>query len=726
MRYSQALTLSLITVAATSLTASVAQPQKLIGEVTLTLHNAIWHSSQTGQNKFDLILDFVCDQNRCQPEVWGYAPEFNQADHSGEISLKKLNSQQQATVNLTISPDPWIAGKETATYRINFQQAGNLITGQYQGNIDQQTVTGTVSGKISASLAQPLPNHQPLQPQEYPRLLFRTEQLPALQHKAQTRIGKAIIKELKRTLAQPVAYDGYVPNAGYHAAGQCFLSQLQNDEQAAEKAWQLTENAIARPNPRLFEQSPTVAGIALAYDLCYPKWDSERRQQISLWLAQQAEQLIAGTPDRGWNPTPASNWNARARGAAGLAALAILDDPNLPLDIDPQRLLKIAERNIKRYLQQGIGSRGFGTEGDHYTTEPLVLTVLPFLQAYRIAAGQDMISQSSATWVLPHYLTRGVFNPKAKQLDIPTYGRHHRYAGDSLFAVGLGSVTHRFLPAFTWLSHCYLRRQNRPFHLQSPHEAFYAFVNYPLGVAPQNPSQLLGKVLAGSQKGFYVFRNRWQDENDFVASIYLKPEKIKKTWSFPDAGSFRFWGLGSRWAVAGLSERGRAAENVLLTTDPDPIAQLVWRKTRSDGSGVVSLAAGDWLRSFGVDYSSLSGSPALVAIVDRLKNPNQETTWIMHTAEKVTIQGNEFMMRSHSGAILSGIFIAPEAVELSQETQGKITKLSAQGKGDFFMVMSVQENAMPRWEISGSGLSAQVRLGQQTISFDDNHLIFGD
>ena len=194
--------------------------------------------------------------------------------------------------------------------------------------------------------------------------------MPELKAKVKTKTGKKIIQKLKETLNQTVTYNGYVPNAGYHAAGQCFLALIEGNPNQADDAWTVVETAINTSYRRLFELSPVVAGVAIAYDLCYPYWEDDNRLLVSNWLAQQAQLLIEGTPDRGWNPTAWSNWNARARGAAGLAALAILKEPeaNFSPKIPREQLLTIAKRNIVRYLETAIGDKGFGTEGDHYTT----------------------------------------------------------------------------------------------------------------------------------------------------------------------------------------------------------------------------------------------------------------------------------------------------------------------------------------------------------------------
>jgi hypothetical protein len=91
----------------------------------------------------------------------------------------------------------------------------------------------------------------------------------------------------------------------------------------------------------------------------------------------------------------------------------------------------MAKRHLERYFTTAIGDRGFGTEGDLYSTEPMVIAVFPFLQGYRNSLGLDLVTGSSAAQLIPHYLTRIV--PKNGQLLIPAYGRHQMFVGVSLW-----------------------------------------------------------------------------------------------------------------------------------------------------------------------------------------------------------------------------------------------------------------------------------------------------
>ncbi|MGF1478983.1 MAG: hypothetical protein ACFB4I_05775 [Cyanophyceae cyanobacterium] len=716
-------------------------PKALSGNISLTLEQGVWKLWEEEPVYQDITLDLVCQDGRCESEAWGYAPRFNkEVDHRGTVEVVETDQSWQLRAEMEIQFHPWEKETETATYTINLIPFQEQLIGSYTGEFNDRSVQGKVRGTISPRWPQPIPTHQPVEPQEHPRLIFRKSQLPDLRAKAQTPAGRAIVEQLKQALTHPIYYDGFVPTGGYHAAGHCFLSLLEEDPQPAQTAWQITEKSMENSAERLLEQSPIVAGVALAYDLCYDAWSEERRQQVTRWLATQAIWLARGdSPKRGWNSNAWSNWNARARGAAGLAALAILHEPEAGLRAaEPLPLLKLAERNVKRYLQTALGDRGFGTEGDHYSAEPWRLTIIPFLQGYQNVMGQDLVTGSSAEWFLPHYITRTV-----EADEISTYGRHYLGPGASLYAVGLGLVPQRFLPGVMWFFERHFGLSgDSSFGIDPnfPHLAAYVLAGYP-DTTPQNPTAEWDRVLVDEEKGFYVFRDRWQDSQDFVASIYSLRERLPGSWSFPDVGSFRIRGLGEHWAKGGTGEGDWHQENVVFMPNVEPwqSAQPIFFESDADGSGIVSLQTKpivssqaensvgiQSLRSFATDYSGASGAPGLFVVVDRFTGDVNAAefsnkTWRMHTEGQVTIDGQSFTIQSPSGATMKGTFVVPLGVQISHE-QGAI---SATGGNHFFVVMTVQQGSAPEVKMTGIGLQSEVTVGDQTITFKDNRIVLG-
>ncbi|ACK66137.1 conserved hypothetical protein [Rippkaea orientalis PCC 8801] len=727
--------------------------KQLSGNLQLTLKHGVWKLWQEKPVYQNITLDLVCNQGQCESEIWGYAPKFNQeVDHEGTLiknnlqisSMTKSLDAWRLTIKMNIQFHPWNPESQEATYNIELVPDKNQLIGSYSGNFNQRFLQGRITGSIQPYWPISIKNHRLLSPQEHPRLIFRKHEVTALKAKVKTPIGQAVLAQLNKTLQQQVFYEGYVPNGGYHAVGYCFLALITDDKNAAEKGWKLVETSMKNPGNRLLEQSPIVAGVALAYDLCYQLWDENRLEKVTSWLAGQINRLIKGdSPKNGWNSNHASNWNARARGAAGIAALAIFNEPDkfFSESYDSYRQIKLAERNIKRYLRTAIGDRGFGIEGDHYTTEPFILTIFPFLQAYRNVMGKDLVKGSSAQWILPHYLMRII--EQDEQLQLASYGRHRMYAGSSLFSLGLGTVSDEFLPSIIWFFDRYLgQKGDQTFGINSPYEVPFIFSAYPKKINQKNPVDTFNKVLVDETKGFYNFRNQWQGKDDIVTNIYLKKHSLGGVWTFPDVGSFRIWGLGGRWANPGASELQSSEENVVIMPKSRPwvSSELLGFQSRSNGSGIVTLKTSpiwrknsqppvgiEGLRSFAVDYSGTSGSPGLFVLVDQFNGSVQskefrEKIWIMHTAEKVTIKDQSFIIKAANGATMKGTFVMPNPVKISFEKTQQGGKIMATGGDEFFVIMTVQKGLPPAVKITGSGLTSQVKVGQQEIYYSQGRI----
>jgi hypothetical protein len=726
----------------------------LTGNISLTLKHGLWKEWEQKPVFQDITIDLVCDRGQCEPEVWAFAPSFNKdVDHSGKveiIAVDRGDGYWRLKTKMGIQSHPGNKTTKPAEYNIKVVLDNDRFLGSYSGNYSNRRLNNKVTGNIAPHYPIKIANFRSLQPQEHPRLMFRRQQLPELQEKAKTEAGKIILAQLKQSLQQKVYYNNaYVPNGGYHAVGHCFLYQIEGDKKALETAWQITDNAMQNPGrKRILEQSTTVAGIAMTFDLCYDGWTVKRRKQVAFWLNNKLRWLIAGdSPKNGWNSYSWSNWNARARGAAGLAALVLLNEPkeffgNKETKIEHN--LKVAERNIIRYLQMAIGDRGFGTEGDLYSTEPWTLTVMPFLLGYRNTIGEDLISNSSAEWFLPHYILR-LTGDKGK-LSNGAFGRHYLTPSGSLFAVGLPLVKQEFLPAVMWFfDRNFGMNGDRSFGIGNflPYEAIYAFLGYPNTLKTQNPADAFGKVLEDKQKGFYVFRNRFQDSDDFVASIYLQKQPLHGSWSFPDVGSFRILGFGEQWASFNLDTLNRENENVVIVNETK-----TWDRSspldfiaKQNGSGIITLKTNTiankkssknsglvGYRSFAVDYSETSGSPALFVITDNFIGDNSATNfknkkWVMNTQGKVTLKPQGFIIQGDNGATMEGTFVEPIGVHMSVKKTKTGTIIQAMGGDFFFVVMTVQKGTAPKIIKEGSSTETKVTVGKQIITYRDNKII---
>ncbi|MEM1367308.1 MAG: hypothetical protein AAGG02_04670 [Cyanobacteria bacterium P01_H01_bin.15] len=725
------------------------EPLRLDGNVQLTLARGIWKPSKDQKPEFhDLTLDLVCENNQCQPQIWGYSPRFNlEVEHPGTLIAQQTGAESKFRAEFTVYPHPWQTERWRGKYRVTLVEKDNKIVGNYRGQLNGRRLQGSVQGRTDPRWPRIVKSQQISRKTRlnHPRLIFPAEDLPALQQKASTSIGQEILSELNAILQTHPSVDGYVPTVAYHAAGQCFLAQLNRDKSNAETGWSLTQMAMRAKQPRLLEQAPIVAGTALAFDLCYEFWEPDHVKTVTQWLGQQATQLVKGnSASKGWNGRAWSNWSVRTRSAAALALLAIEHEPPDYQHQDkfcchPEQrwlLYNTATRSLQRYMTHAIGDQGLGIEGDHYTVEPWKLSFMPFLHATRQLSNEDWISGSGAENILPFYISR--FIPQGSTLAIPTFGRHRISPSQTFFDLGLGLVSHDDLPGLLWF---YENRLHDPTsHLKSiqlPHGAIYAFVHYPLDRSAQNPDSLWEKVTIDRHHGFFTFRNRWQDENDFVASIYTKRLTLNKVWSFPEVGSFRLWGLGNRWAIAGPRDQDWQNENSIYIPHATPwkIGQPTSVSLSDDGSGIVTMQAKQvisrgqqtkelhWQRSFGVDYSGKAGVPGLVIIHDSFtedvsKNVFSGKTWLMHTSGEVSLEERAFSIQGKNGASLHGYFVEPSTVTLEYKATATGGVIKAKGSNEYLVLMTVQTTSPPTVKVDQQGANWTLNVGEQIIQVD--------
>jgi hypothetical protein len=149
------------------------------------------------------------------------------------------------------------------------------------------------------------------------------------------------------------------------------------------------------------------------------------------------------------------------------------------------------------------------------------------------------------------------------------------------------------------------------------------------------------------------------------------------------------------------------------------------------------------LRAFGVDYSGASGSPCLVAVVDRIPGPNPKR-WEFCTSPDLTVKTGEsrFELAAPNGASLNATLLSPATcpVTTRQMTLNheincvpghhasrdfRRTIISANGTDFFFAVTTIQRGPAPGVSSTGTGEDIIATVGRQTVRFDGKKLLFG-
>ena len=430
-------------------------------------------------------------------------------------------------------------------------------------------LTSTASG-ASESWPASATNWKAVKPNEHPRLLFRASDLPALRRKARTPEGKVIVERLKKLIGHDELEIQCNPhptrNVGpkgmtslpvgaftvFHPAGNGMLYQLTGDKRCAVTAREQLEKLLdgqpdrderyawKRPGTG-FRLGIVNQGVAMAYDLCHDAWPGDFRRRVVKAILEQSTKSHAGNGGKpitleflckGVGYPPGSNHAGAAIGGAGMAVLAVRGDDGADAE-QVEALMEQLDKSIKTQLTKAFGDHGWFAENIHPGRIASNTGITPLLQSMKIAAGRDYITPRpngqylSLRWVYEIVPIKG-------RAHIPSrgpYGGHDLYRRAPMishsgeFSIGMGAVDPKYVPAMAWTYHHFVEPGQAKVHdaIMYPHQCIYALVNWPItdrGVQTVNPGDVLPRTLHDSIHHYFLFRNRWQDANDVVVTVY--------------------------------------------------------------------------------------------------------------------------------------------------------------------------------------------------------------
>lgn len=577
------------------------------------------------------------------PDRWNVTPET--FDGHIRFSADTLDGDE-AVFDLEIKGNRvagWLVGTYSGTYAVD-GGAAQPISGYLRGNLNK---TAHVDDRAQDDRPWfiEVKDHPPVAAGEHPRLFFRKKDLPELRRRAETADGKIIVKRLRELLngsdgeSMPKEYSTATkaydkePKLGpgaftiSHAAGYGFLYQLTGDAKYAEFAKQCVEKlfegvrssddryAWVAPGGEL-RAGPSIGWTAVAYDLCYDAWPDDFQKKVALSIQNYADQLggewnnpesitlreMVLTPRQG----PGSNHYGAVVGGCGLAVLAIKGDPGTD-DALLDKYINVLERNVVRHLSAGWGDGGYYNEGWGASRVGTQGGFLSFLQALKVARGKDYLNveRTNASYITMVPRSLMVLGPPAyfpyRSNMGPTYGnpeigKMDQRAGFShggYFSEGFGAVADRYKPALLWTYNHQFK--DDPFDLASPypHRAMLALINWPTfeGITEKNPANVLPLVTRDTTYEYFVFRNRFQDADDIVTTIFVNNTNNTKP------RDIMVWGCGGLRLSMGEHPRGTKVTDF---------------RAGVDGSGL--LAFGDF--AMAVDHSRASGADAVVITVN--------------------------------------------------------------------------------------------------------------
>ncbi len=419
-----------------------------------------------------------------------------------------------------------------------------------------------------------------------------------------------------------------------HVAGYGLLYQLTDDEKYAALAKDAFERALKGQRDRddrysfvnpggALRAGPTLGWYAVGYDLCYDGWDEATRKKFTKAIAEYAFGKDEDLEDlaRGTMP-PGSNHFGMQVGGASLALLAIKDEPG----IDPERvdlLLRIVRRSMIRNITEGFGEGGFFKEGDGTGSMATYITYLSGLEAWKNVEGLDFVNAGrphvpmlTLKWLYQtRFDTKGIVegiekarergrkvgwdNRWASMKSRGAYG-HNTWDRDGLsgagyFAIGFAALTDEQKAAHLGFYNRHLKPIDEalgmPYDTVSvyPHLAASAFVNWPFGIEPKDPAEVLPLCFTDSEAGFFAWRNRFDGPGDVLISVATGLTRGYHG-SKPDGAVLV---NGKPWAQ--IKGQGGAAD---------------WYATPKGDLSVLALEKGT---AMVVDFTGQSGAPVMLA-----------------------------------------------------------------------------------------------------------------
>ncbi|MCM8832302.1 MAG: hypothetical protein NC816_00035 [Candidatus Omnitrophica bacterium] len=445
-------------------------------------------------------------------------------------------------------------------------------------------------------------------------------------------------------------------------------------------------------------------------------------------------------------------------------------------------LFEIGRKRIEQYATLGLGEFGFNTEGDGYTfysiDEPMIATTI-----YKKITGNNINKHNTLGKIAVSSFALSLFNGKFEKI---SYGGGSSIPNERHLARIFPVVPDEYKSSILWFWNKLIHQKEKIPSITDPdipsipettggEDLLYHFLFYPEDLKPVHPENIFPKVIFDSLKGGFIFRNRYSDNNDIIASIFGKSLPIRPCWQMNNAGDFRIWGLGEKWFIQGASDKNLTSsiyQNVVQIQSRRQNGlggKIIFSKEESN-SGVISFDLTDAyllpsdekteprdrygnkideklkkedikiIRSFGVDFSNLSGADALFVIIDYLK-VDGEKLWQAVVGKDINVKINEnevILYSEKSKSSMKCWFFPKENIEIFYgdeiEFEGKkyspfgkkgLKILWAKTKGEIiFCIITLQKENPPEIKVIGKEIQTQFIINKRKISFDKDRIVF--
>lgn len=488
---------------------------------------------------------------------------------------------------------------------------------------------------------------------QHPRGLVRPEQLGQIRERLSKEPYQTFFAAFKQNVQNQVnaldsAVNPDIYDLSYAASNLAALYLLTDDQKWADRSWEfltfiLEDSDIFNdPLSRGLTRATILQRAAYCYDFCFAAWDQERRRQV----AEKLYRVMFNTnANMGFsaNYSLASNWMGVRYGSVFFTSMIwdeFANDYDRPRDLPlrwdaTNRMLDHLEANI---FVNGWNGESMGYHNYDWTFIAPALVAFsnrnfppePVLSELVPQAVNSLRAQITATVNIPTRGSRGI-GPDLSDDNLTS-------SLSAILPFGFRLYPDDQIPAIKWM-HDYLID---PKIYEDPRGYFLSSIlYYPENTEAINPEEYGWLNYHDPDQGIVIFRNRFKDENDIVATYNATQNRVKGHRG-PDTNTFRLTGLGVPWIIGGGRTGEIAGQTNLFPHQPeagestDLVEGELYRYSFEENGSGFAIGGGSTMgvdsmkRTFKVKFPDPGIAEAVIVIADQSLNGK---VWRINTPE---------------------------------------------------------------------------------------------
>ncbi len=534
----------------------------------------------------------------------------------------------------------------------------------------------------------------------------------------------------------------------YLAREAALMYLITNNRQYAQIAHTAISDIYNVPDPdnRLPDTSyglsrATVGlNLAIAYDWAYHGWTQAQRDDVKQKINLALDAWENYTHPNLVNTAMASNWVAVCRGAELVMILAVYEEQKRE---NRYYQLKVW---LKTHLYNAYGKLGLSQEGIGYDGYAGIF-LLPAIYALRSVGDFEVEGYFVVRefWKLIMYAGAFMSGENSERQFLQSGVTHSGIGDEGWASLLLGSVPLSQLPYYLYFydRHTGIKAPGKPtvkFERRRG-ATIWSLIYYPENVSAADPTGIFPPAVSDEKRGAYFFRSRWQDEKDILISIMADTEGHGNAWDQSEAFQLSLLAYNTRF----MGGPGKIFDNpaVFSALLVDGEAQIHQRTignrelfiSNPDGGYVIidggekytSLGVNDVKRHLLVKFDDNSNT-AVLTTLDKIRDEqNHSYTWQLNLGDEQTDAQirvhlgrenglNTFVLRGHHHSYLKGWVLSPQEAVVTAVEPLQVNVAAADT--DIWIVMIVGQGIAPVAEVTGTGMTTQLKVGDVIVSYD--------